>query len=107
MNNYSTRVFTFGPGSMESLTLRVWANRRDVEHLYARLEGSFTIYCGAGNDHTVAIKESTTTWMSENTDEARWMADSFRGVQGAADNLAAQLVEWAVEGWVDPCQEDE
>jgi len=105
VNNYATRVFTFGPGSMEALTLRVWAHRRISDKLQARLTGSFSIYCGLGNEHTVAIDERFSGYVVEGNAEA-WLGDAFRGIQGAADNLAAQMVEWALDGWIDPCDDE-
>jgi len=118
MNNYTTRVFKFGPGSLEGVTLRVWAHRRDADHLFGRLEGWYTVYCGAGNDHQVAINEVHDGWKSRggakyNLDGELpgllaaddWLGSAFQGIQGAADNLAAQLIEWALEDWVDPCED--
>lgn len=110
---YRTQVHTFGPGSLESLTLRLWQNRRDQEHLVARLEGTYTVYCGAGNSHTVSIKEEMHGWVKKEPgciltvhEQLHWdivMLQAFQGVEGSAREIADQLVEYGLEDWTDPC----
>lgn len=115
---YRTQTFAFGPGSLESVTLKVYTHRRDQEHLVARLEGTYTVYCGAGNSHTVSINEQMhgfepkqpvgcllTAYQQLEFD--RWMSEAYRGVEGAARMIADQLIEWALDGWNDPCSEFE
>ena len=105
--SYRTQAFTFGPGNMEMLSLRIWQHRRDPEHLVARLTGQFDIYCGFGNCHWVTIREEMHGWTRGQETFDDWMREAFRGVQGAADNIASQLVEFALEGWTDPCSDVE
>ena len=80
---------TFGPGSMESITLY---ERKHVGGPQARVEGTFTIYCGMGNTHTVDIN-------------GPW---GFRDHLDHLDDVedeARQLVEYELEDWFDPCQD--
>ena len=104
---YRTQQFTFGPGSLESVTLRVYTHRRDQEHLIAKLDGSYTVYCGAGNSHTVSIKEEMHGWTMGTQEFDRWMKAAYAGVEGQAQQIADQLIEWALDGWEDPCSEFE
>jgi hypothetical protein len=84
------RSTTFGLGSMESLRLTTWTDRRSGIR-WERLSGTFTVYCGMGNSHTVEI------------DERDWERPTVNH-STEADDEAARLLDWALEDWSDPCE---
>ncbi len=85
------RRFTFGPGSLEQMVLSAWTNKHGVGKL--RVQGSFTIYCGNGGEHTVSIYDDR-------------YADSFEGCspEGAA---SAMIQDYLDDEWSDPCESSE
>lgn len=88
-----TKDFTvFGPGSMESITL--YRRTRNLRQPQVRVEGSFTVYCGMGNTHTVEISGP---WDFHNSNDDWWNID--------LENEARQLVEYELEDWFDPCDD--
>lgn len=104
----ATKTFRFGPGSLESLALRVWTARSSGgERVKAETVGTFTVYCGAGWSHTVRIDEGFSGWRSEteHDSEARLLFAARGGDEDAARELAERAVEYALEGWFDPCDE--
>lgn len=100
-------VFRFGPGSLESLDLRVWSrNRTYGAVLCARVEGTFRVYCGAGSEHTVEISErlEAPRASAERDETAAWLvAARDDRSEDAACELAHLLVNYALEDWSDPC----
>lgn len=84
----SNRRWTFGPGSLESVTL-YRRTVRDGAWEY-RIRGSFTVYCGNGWDHTADVTSSD--WYSVTADPF----DTY--------NVAHELVNLALEDWSDPCE---
>lgn len=101
----NTKSVRFGPGQYESLTLRITCRRRQEEtaRLRANLEGTYTVYCGNGSEHQVAVKEMSDIWTSESGDEARLVAAAYGGDVDAAHELAGLLVDFALEDYIDPC----
>jgi hypothetical protein len=71
---------------MESLRLTTWRHRRSGIR-WARLSGTFTVFCGMGNSHTIEV------------DERDWET------RDDVDDEAARLLEFALEDWTDPCDE--
>lgn len=103
-------TYTFGPGRFEDLKLRVYRRvRRDTDHIVAKCVGSFKVYCGAGNTHTVSINEEMHGLMGapQEFDQMMQRAVSGPGNEDTAYELVEQLVEWALQDWSDPCEEDE
>lgn len=82
---------TFGPGSLESITLYRRVRRAGYVRRQVRVEGTTRVYCGAGGEHAVEVSGPWTDPVD---------------LDGAVDEaaLAAQLVEWRLESWVDPCE---
>lgn len=100
-----TRTFRFGPGSLESLTLKVWTARQRggrregmPRQIKATLIGFYTVY-GEFGDERVVINEGASAWTSEDTDEARKLASARAGDQEAAEDLAGDLINYALEDW--------
>lgn len=93
-----TQVFTFAPGSMESLTLRVWTVRvaNGSRRVAARLAGTFTVY-GEFGEETVRVDTREDRWASER--DAEFFLAARTGDAQAADELAALLLEYALEDW--------
>lgn len=107
------RSFRFGPGSLESVAIRMWAVPRaresQVRSIKARAIGSYTVYCGMGWEHLVDIDEWHTFDLERPVDELeRRLATAWtENDVGAADAAAAELVDWSLEGWEDPCSCEE
>jgi hypothetical protein len=103
------RDFTFGLGSLESVTLRTWRTQKFGDEniqVHGRLTGTWTVYCGMGNDHTVEIDERVDGWLSERTrdsDVRHLVAAHVDSDEDAAETLAHQLIEYGLEDWFDPC----
>jgi hypothetical protein len=104
-------TYRFGPGSLEQIELiaapashqRFTVGPTDSGHTQVRVRGFYTIYCGMGNEHTVRIRGMAYCLGCE--------ADNFVGVEldgrvTDLDEIAAQLVEFELEGWFDPCTEE-
>jgi len=103
-----TTVQKFGPGSMESLTLTTWVSKREGDNLRykARLEGTYTVYCGNGWEHDVQIKEETSGWLHEMDQTGATIAKIE--ATGEAHEFVGEMINWALEDWFDPCDlEDE
>jgi hypothetical protein len=107
------RSFRVGPGSLELISLRMWAVPRAHEGqaraVRAQATGSYTVYCGHGWDHTVDIDERHTFDLERPADELeRRLATAWTEHNvGAANAAVAELVDWALEGWEDPCSWEE
>jgi hypothetical protein len=97
---------TFGPGSMESLELRVWTARTrygrrqagDPRQLRAEVRGTFDVFTEYGVER-VWIEQRESAWTSEDSDAARRLAAARDGDEDAAEALAGDLVNWALEDW--------
>jgi hypothetical protein len=102
------RRFRFGPGSLESAELRMWAVPRCPWLVKARAVGTYQVYCGSGWEHTVEIDEAHSFDAEPtpgDTDEP-FATTWTTGEPDAARRAAWQLVEWALEDWTDPCLDD-
>jgi hypothetical protein len=103
------RSFRFGPGSLESISLRMWAVPRAYESeprsVRAHANGSYTVYCGQGWDHVADIDERHTFFPEQPADDLeRRLASAWTEHDAdAAADAANELVDWALEGWEDPC----
>jgi hypothetical protein len=107
MGSRPTTTFRFGPGSLEALTLTVWAGTEaNGRRAAARVSGNYRVYCGQGNEHQVAIAES----YSGSEDDAKRSGNVYLlfrcacGDASAAHSLAAEAVEAALDNWADPCE---
>lgn len=115
------RIYSFGPGSLESLTMSVYAERlkglmADDAHQYrlitVKLDGFFSIYCGNGCEHLTVISELYVTTVSmddrsRDPFERRVLTLVTDDDPYEADDLAHCLVENALEDWSDPCFAEE
>jgi hypothetical protein len=61
------------------------------------------VYCGNGNEHTVSISGP---WAVVSWDRSNHPGDTGHNFTDA-DGLAAELVEWELEDWSDPCENGE
>lgn len=105
---YKTLTFRFGPGRMESISVRVYRARRDASHLIAKVEGTFTVYCGHGNTHQVAITEQFDGFTTSTDQYSRWLKLAYAGDESAAYDLADEGVEFGLSNsWDDPCEDGE
>lgn len=96
---------TFGPGSLESITLAHRNRRIGYDRMQVKATGSWTVYCGAGNDHAVPIK---TGWLDlgDLLQETGQGADAYKpGDAIEWDLVASQIVDWETDGWTDPCDD--
>lgn len=80
---------TFGPGRLESIEVYKWSNGGAT-----RVVGTYTVYCGMGNEHTVEIDE----WLGlreRNEMGLDWSDD---------DSIVDCLIEhYLSDNWSDPC----
>lgn len=104
---------SLGPGALESVTLQL--ARRPYRGLIqapgaprpfryrARVTGRYTVYCGTGWDHTVPVTISDEITAGDDLwDDA---PAAYDGDLNAAYRIAAQLVDWSLEDWSDPCSD--
>ena len=101
-----SQVTRFGPGSLESIAVRTWTvPRTERKRLKARVEGVYTVYCGAGWQHNVAIRQEFTGWVNEKPfhEDVRALFDAHGGDEVAAATLAERAIEYQLEDWFDPC----
>lgn len=85
---YPNKV-TFGPGSLESVTLVSWVAHHTR---WVRAKGTYTVYCGSGNSHIVEVDERCPLSDCDSTDTA---------------DVAYWLINSALQDWFDPCDTDE
>lgn len=99
---------TFGPGSLESLVLKTWVSKVNGSEtqITARLEGTYTVYCGEGWTHEVRVKESESGWNSESFEESTrlFQLHNFMDEVDTKYEIANDLVNYALEDWSDPCE---
>jgi hypothetical protein len=71
----------------------------------AEAVGVFSVYCGAGWEHQVDIEERHTFHLEHPADEIdQQLAAAWKDSdEDAADEATSQLIDWALEGWSDPC----
>lgn len=106
MPNVHTR--TFGPGSLESITLKTWVSKREGGRIRmkGRIEGTYTIYCGMGWTHEVEIDAEVSGWDTESDDVGTALRDADQG-----DNaffFVSEQIGYELDDWFDPCElEDE
>jgi hypothetical protein len=100
--------WTFGPGSLEDVEVRLWAVAGSHgARMRARVSGTYRVYCGNGSEHVVTFSETSDAWrVNRQSDEfARRVWDlADRRTQDAAEPVARMAVDWALEGWDDPCE---
>jgi hypothetical protein len=84
--NPRRETVTFGPGALESIKLTTWTNKHGVGKL--RAAGDFMVYCGYGNEHTVAVNETSA-------------AADHEGDEPSA--AAHELVGYSLENFSCPC----
>ena len=107
MPNVHTK--TFGPGSLESITLKTWvANRGDRVRMKGRIEGTYTIYCGMGWTHEVEIDTEVSGWDTESDDVGMALRDADRGDVDVSFFFVTEQIGYELDDWFDPCElEDE
>lgn len=105
------RSFQFGPGSLESVELRMWLVPRSgrdglTRLIKTRATGSYRVYCGAGREHSTDVDEWHVFDVERPDEEVeeRLAVAWTGGDRDAAWDAAHQLVDWALEGWTDPCE---
>jgi hypothetical protein len=99
-----TATYNFGPGALESLTLKVWTvpnkvTYTDARHLAATLTGTYDVDNG---EYTTRVPVSIRTdgWTSEANrhDEVALMVAARTGDDDiAADELAWTLLNWSLD----------
>jgi hypothetical protein len=101
------KPITFGPGSLESIQLqrrhRNAVLSPESASQQARVVGTYRVYCGNGSEHTVSIDGP---WAVVSWDRSNHPGDTGHNFTDA-DGLAAELVEWELEDWSDPCENGE
>jgi hypothetical protein len=91
--------YTFGPGSLEGVTLAVRQRRAGYTRLQYRIVGWYPLYCGAGNTHYADV---TSQWV--NGDELSGLLPLTVDGDAHREDIAHALVEWTIEDWEDPCE---
>jgi len=89
LRHHTSRATTFGPGRLESVTLRsrgVIGGLRGSRQY--RLDGTFMVYCGNGSEHTVDVSTEY----------------GFEDAPESDEQLVDELIEWKLESWDDPCE---
>lgn len=88
---HSYKSVTFGPGRLEDIKL--WS--RGVVYQMGireyRIDGTFRVYCGNGNEHIVDVSTKYVV------DDSLWLKP--------ADEVAEMLLEGQLEDWTDPCED--
>jgi len=103
-------VNKFGPGRYESLVLKTWISKHDGSNkrITGRLEGTYTVYCGEGNEHDFEVKEDIVYWASETgPDTDALLLFEIHNLLTTVDapyELAGRIVNYALEDWSDPCE---
>ena len=100
-----SKEFTFGPGSLESLHLKLW-RENDAEQVTARLTGGYRVYCGNGNEHTVEIEVDHSVPTTNFLGRQIWRVYHLGDDVGDPESIARELLEFALEDWSDPCEGD-
>ncbi len=95
---------TFGPGVFESMTLTTWVGKSEgkAKRWHARLEGTYTVYCGNGNEHGQEIKITEIEWSS--SDSALGRVIAYAHEEEVNLELVDNMLNWALEDWSDPCE---
>lgn len=100
------KVYTFGPGTLEQFTLRMWtAPSTDGQKIKARLTGIYEVDCGRAQ-HNVWVQQDADGWLDDgNPDEdATNVLAAWNGHRDAAESLAGQLINYQLEGWHCDCE---
>lgn len=92
---------TFGPGSLEDLVLSSWVDRHHTR--WVRLQGTYQVYCGMGNEHTVTI--ATREHLSLVIRNLDYNHEASPTDELAA-NVAQDLLDGVLDRWSDPCDDD-
>ncbi len=102
-----TRIYQFGAGSLESLRLKVWTRKRlgDMRQIRVKLEGTYMVYCGYGNEHTHVVNVLDGAWDGERDQYAVDVINARDGHDDAAERIVQSLLEVSLEDWEDPCYE--
>jgi hypothetical protein len=108
------KSFKFDPGSLESIELRMWVAPHSRgggsgPRIVTRATGTYRVYCGSGWEYTADIDERHQFLLDRPDGEVdEWLATAWnKGDVDAAHDAAAELVEWALDDWNDPCAETE
>lgn len=99
-----TRTQTFGPGSLEGVTLKTWTRRSESDGskmIKGKIEGVYTVYCGEGWEHDVEIDIDVSGWTSEEHEDAQMVVDAHEGHN--AFFFVAQEIDFFLYDWIDPC----
>ncbi len=85
--------------------VRRYSYRRDeYDPILVKVTGLYSVYCGQGWEHSVRIDQSECVCPGEPLWEHTYRAWKERDREAAVD-LAAELVEYQLEDWWDPCDE--
>lgn len=82
-----SRTYRFGPGSLEMIDATTWT-RNGIGRI--RMRGWYDVFCGNGSMHR--------EWVDQNA----W-TDQY--VDMSLDQVAAELIGYALDDWFDPCEE--
>jgi hypothetical protein len=86
--------------------IRRYSYRRDdrCDPIMVKVTGHYTVYCGEGWEHTISIDQSERVYPRDDLWDDAYRAWKERDARAAAE-LAAELVEYQLEDWSDPCNE--
>ena len=92
------KTLTFGPGQLESISAVVSTvvNHGDIT-IGIKYEGSFEIYCGMGNSHSVQILGETSLPFTPTGTPSNDVI---------YDEIVGSIFEFDTEFWFDPCDEE-
>lgn len=94
-------TYRTGPGALEMVTITTWT-RREIGRI--RISGYFDVFCGHGGTHRVPVSAmSSTREMFSVLGEPN--GRTWDGPYPTVDDAAAELVEWALWNWTDPCDD--
>jgi len=79
---------------------------RDDERdpIIVKVTGYYTVYCGEGWEHTIKVQQSEWVYPRDDWWDLAYCAWKEHDANAAAE-LAAELVEYQLEDWSDPCNE--
>lgn len=104
-----TTVYNFPAGSLESLKLKTWTRKRlgDMRQIRVKLEGTYRVYCGYGNEHTHEVDVLDGAWDGERDQWAVDVINARDGHADAAERVVQFLLEDSLIDWFDPCHQGE
>lgn len=101
-----TTTHTFGPGSLEDVTLTSWVSKRegDDRQITLTLKGTFRVYCGYGWEHTLDVNIRDGAWTGEAGSYTADILAAHKGDEEAAWKLTDVLIQMTLDDeWEDPC----